>query len=144
MISVSTFADIIAEQKEVANLVVSNVSEKFALYMAYATMCCNQLNEIKNVNRGIKDLCVNSKGKFTRTILILDFKMKYEAKSNCASTVGHVGKCKIGWYRCALMYNFYEYKKNDEGALLYDDDGKVIMSPHKPIISIDQVLEDGN
>ena len=39
---------------------------------------------------------------------IINFKMKYKAKSNCKSTVEHFDKRRIGWYGFALGSYLYE------------------------------------
>ena len=144
MIDLSTLAEITPDEKVDAKIVVEDISEKFALYMAHAARCCNQSLGIKHTEKAIHDACTSTKGKLTRAILIIDFKMKFEAKSTRESTVEHFGKRGIGWHGCALIYYLYEQKKDDKGELMYNDNGESIMAPKKYIVYIDQVLEDGN
>ena len=58
----------------------------------------------------------------------MDFKMKYEMRSNRETTVEHFGKRGIGWHRFAVI--FY----------LLDEDN----NPYRNIVYLDQILSDTN
>ena len=47
---------------------------------------------------------MNSKGKDVGSILIIDFKMKFEEQFTRESTVEHFEKREIAWHNCALIY----------------------------------------
>ena len=66
----------------------------------------------------------DSKGQITNGLLIVDFKMKFESKSNRESTVEHFGKRGIGWHGCALVFFLYEKKFDGEDCTVSDTDGQ--------------------
>ena len=131
-------------QREDAKRIVRDTAEKFALYMAHSMRCTNQSMAIKKLHSEIQNECMSTKGVKTRAILIVDFKMKFEAKSARETTVEHFGKRGIRWHGCALIYYMYQQKQDDNGNLMVDDNGKEVMFAKKHIIYIDQILEDGN
>ena len=131
-------------QRDDAKRIARDTAEKFALYMAHSLRCSNQSVGIKQLHNEIQSECIATKGLKTRAILIVDFKMKFEAKSARESTVEHFGKRGIGWHGCALIYYLYQERQDDNGNSLLDANGDPLMFAKKHIIYIDQILEDGN
>ena len=78
--------------------------------MAHSLRCTNQSVGIKQLYNEIQNECIATKGLKTRDIFIVDFKMKFEAKSTRESTVKHFGKRGIGWHGCALIYYLYQQR----------------------------------
>ena len=82
----------------------------------------------------------DSKGQITNGLLIVDFKMKFESKSNRESTVEHFGKRGIGWHGCALVFFLYEKKFDGEGCTVSDTDGQAELEAKKYFVYIDQIM----
>ena len=112
--------------------------------MAHSVRCTNQSVAIKKLHNEIQNECIATTGAKTRAILIIDFKMKFEAKSARETTVEHFGKRGIGWHGCALIYYLYQQREDDNGNSMFNDNGEKMMFAKKHIIYIDQILEDGN
>ena len=103
--------------------VVDDTAKKYELYMAHVARCTNQVHAINNTEDNLKTMCMDSKGKDIGSILIIDFKMKFEAQSTRESTVEHFGKRGIAWHGCALIYFLYEVKKDNNDNDVVDTDG---------------------
>ena len=131
-------------QMKDATQIIQHTTEKFALYMAHAVRCCNQSVSINKLHTELQNECIETKGTKTRAILIVDFKMKFEAKSSHETTVEHYGKRGIGWHGCAIIYYLYQHKEDDNRNILIDDEGNQVMYAKKHIVYVDQILEDGN
>ena len=67
-----------------------------------------------------------------KAVVIMDFKMKFEAKSARESSVEHFGKRGMGWHGLAITY--YMWEKLDSGQF----------GTNKYNAYMDQVLKDGN
>ena len=112
--------------------VIDSTTEKFALYMGHVCRKRSQSSQIKDREKYIQKCCEHSKGKDTKCIAVMDFKMKFESMSARESSVEHFGKRGMGWHGFALMY--YLWEKNKKTNQYYTQ---------KYIIYIDQVLKDG-
>ena len=112
--------------------VIDNTTEKFALYMGHVCRKRSQSSQIKDREKYIQKCCEHSKGKDTKCIAVMDFKMKFESMSARESSVEHFGKRGMGWHGFALMY--YLWEKNIKTNQY---------CTQKYIIYIDQVLKDG-
>ena len=121
-------------QRDNAKRIARDTAEKFSLYMAHSLWYTNQCVGIKKLHNEIQSECIATKGLKTRAILIVDFKMKFEAKSASESTVEHFGKRGIGWHGCTLIYYLYQQSQ--------DDNGNSLMFAKKHIMYIDQILEE--
>ena len=108
--------------------VIDGISEKFKLYMAHQARCKCQSMAISKLEDDIKNICVQSNGKLVKALIIMDFKMKYEMKSNRETTVEHFGKRGIGWHGFAVIFYLLDEDKN----------------PYKNIVYLDQILSDTN
>jgi len=108
--------------------VIGDIREKFELFLAHQARCKCQSMAIDQAEKDIKTLCVNTKGKVIKALIIIDFKMKYEMKSTRETTIEHFGKRGIGWHGFAII--FY----------LLDDKGQ----PYKNIVYLDQILSETN
>ena len=75
--------------------------------MAHVARCTNQSIGLQKLHDELKNECITTNGAKTRAVLIVGFKMKFEAKSARESTVEHFGKRGIGWHGCALIYYLY-------------------------------------
>ena len=112
--------------------------------MAHVSRCTNQVHAINNTEDNPKTMCMNLKGKDIGSILIIDFKMKFEAQSTRESTVKHFGMRGIAWHGCALIYYLYEVKKDDNDNDVVDTDGNHMYYPKKYLVYIDQILMNSN
>ena len=112
--------------------VIDSTTEKFALYMGHICRKRSQSSQIKDREQYIQKCCEHSKGKDTKCIAVMDFKMKFESMSARESSVEHFGKRGMGWHGFALMYYLWEKNKNTNQYCT-----------QKYIIYIDQVLKDG-
>ena len=125
----STNCSIISESvRNDAISVIDGIKDKFRLFLAHQARCQCQSVAISLLEDDIKELCVQSKGKQIKALIIMDFKMKFESKSSRETTVEHYGKRGIGWHGFAVI--FY----------LLDTNGE----PYKNIIYLDQILSDDN
>ena len=50
---------------------------------------------------------MRSHGATINTMIIIDFKMKYETKSSWESTVEHYRKWGLGWHGMAIIFYLY-------------------------------------
>ncbi len=107
---------------------INSISEKFKLYMAHQARCKCQSMAISNLEEDIKNVCVQSNGKIVKSLIIMDFKMKYEMKSNRETTAEHFGKRGISWHGFAVVFYLLDEDKN----------------PYKNIVYLDQILSDTN
>ena len=80
---------------------------------------------------------METKGSKTRSIMIMDFKMKYKAKSVQKSTNGHYGKRGIGWHGCALIYYLYKIKIDKNNNIVFNKNRKEVYKPCKNIVYVD-------
>jgi len=124
--------------------VIHNTSEKFRLYMAHVCRCTCQSQYLSFIDQGLKRECMFTKGKKTKALMIIDFKMKFETMSVRESTLEHFGKRGIGWHGCAIIYYLYKVKTDDKNNIEYDTNGSEIYEPRKNIVYIDQILESSN
>ena len=131
-------------QAKDAMAVIDDTSKKYGLYMAHVTRCTNQVHAINDKEKELETLCINSKGKQIGGMLIIDFKMKFEAQSTRESSVEHFGKRGIAWHGCALIYYLYEAKKTDDGSTMIDTNGNEIYYGKKYLVYIDQILTNSN
>ena len=131
-------------QVEDAMRVIDDTSKKYELYMAHIARCTNQVHAINDKEKELETLCMNSKGKEIGGMLIIDFKMKFEAQSTRESSVEHFGKRGIAWHGCALIYYLYETKKNDDGSTMKDTNGNEIYYAKKYLVYVDQILTNSN
>ncbi len=56
--------------------VIGDIREKFELFLAHQVRCKCQSMAIDRAEKDIKTLCVNTKGKVIKSLIIIDFKMK--------------------------------------------------------------------
>ena len=124
--------------------VIQDTSEKFRLYMAHVCRCTYQSQYLQFIDKGMKIEYLMTKGKKTKGLMIIDFKMKFETMSVRESTLEHYGKRGIGWHGCALIYYLYKVKTEDKHNIEYDTNGCEIYEARKNIIYIDQILESSN
>ncbi len=87
---------------------------------------------------------METKGSKTRSIMIMDFKMKYKAKSVQTSTNGHYGKRGIGWHGCARIYYLYKIKIDKNNNIVFNKNRKEEYKPCKNIVYVDKILENSN
>ncbi len=131
-------------QVEDAMRVIDDTSKKYELYMAHIARCTNQVHAINDKEKELETLCMNSKGKEIGGMLIIDFKMKFEAQSTRESSVEHFGKRGIAWHGCALIYYLYETKKNDDESTMKDTNGNDLYYAKKYLVYVDQILTNSN
>ena len=74
--------------------------------------------------------------KLVQSIMIADFKMKFEPISSCETTLSHYGKRGIGWHGIHLMYYRLEEYVNDDGI--------TVNVPVKDDVYLDQIIADTN
>ena len=117
------------DMKQDAIQVIQDTSDKFKLYTAHVMQCSCQLEALCDLETKLKNECMETKGSKTRSIMIMDFKMKYESKSVCESSIEHYGKRGIGWHGCALIYYLYKIKLDDKNNIVYDTSGKEVYKP---------------
>ena len=134
----------IEDQVKDALEVVDDVARKYELYMAHIARCTNQVHAINKKEKELVNMCRSSKGKRVGGMLIIDFKMKFEAQSTRESTVEHFGKRGISWHGCALVYYLYEIKKDDNDRVVLDSDGNDVYYEKKYLVYIDQILMNSN
>ena len=77
-----------------------------------------------------------SNGNHIQSMMIVDFKMKFEPISSRETTLEHYGKRGIGWHGVYLM--FYKLKEH------VTEDGTKEMIPVKHSVYIDQIMGDSN
>ena len=130
--------------REDAVQVINDTSEKFKLYMAHVCRCTCQSQSLRNIEEGLKRDCLRNKGRNTKAIMIIDFKMKFETMSVRESSLEHYGKRGIGWHGCALIYYLYKIKTDDDNNIVYNASGCEIYEARKHIVYIDQILESSN
>lgn len=92
--------------------VIDDVSDKLKLYMGHVCRKRNQNKYILLKQEYIKKVCEDSKGDNIIGILIMDFKMKFEAMSSREYSIEHYGKRGTGWHGLALC--FYQWQKCDD------------------------------
>lgn len=124
--------------------VIDDTAEKFKLYMAHVSRCSCQSQALHNIESQLKKECMQTKGSKTRSIMIMDFKMKYESMSVRESSIEHYGKRGIGWHGCALIYYLYKVKLDEKNNIVCDKNGKEVYEPRKNIVYVDQILENSN
>ena len=132
------------DMKQDAIQVIQETSNKFKLYMAHVMRCSCQSQALCELETMLKNECMETKGSKTRSIMIMDFKMKYESKSVRESSIEHYGKRGIGWHGCALIYYLYKIKLDDNNNIVYNASGKEVYEPRKNIVYIDQIMENSN
>ena len=132
------------DMKQDAIQVIQDTSDKFKLYMAHVMRCSCQSQSLCDLEIKLKNECMETKGSKTRSIMIMDFKMKYESKSVRESSIEHYGKRGIGWHGCALIYYLYKIKLDDKNNIVYNTSGKEVYKPRKNIVYIDQIMENSN
>ena len=96
--------------------------------MTHQTRCQFQQTSISHMEEMCKSICLESRGKIIKSLVIMDFKMKFEVRSARESQVQHFGKRGIGWHGMAVI--FY----------LLDENGEA----QRNIVYLDQILEDSN
>ena len=79
-----------------------------------------------------------------KALMIIDFKMKFEAMSSRENTLQHFGKRGIGWHGCALIYYVYKVVTDENNVVQTDTGGNDIYEAKKHIVYINQILEDCN
>lgn len=119
--------------KQDAMSVIDDTAQKFRLYMGHAARCRSQSFNINKVLEGCEKICENTKGEYVKGVMIIDFKMKYEARSSRESSIEHYGKRGMGWHGVAIVYFLWE---------IIDDEGN--FGPRKYHIYINQILSDSN
>ena len=112
--------------------------------MAHIVWCTNQLYVINTKEQELQDVCISSKGRQVRGMLIIDFKMKFEAQSTRESTVEHFGKRGISWHGYALIYYLYELKKDHDRNIVVDSNDNEVYYAKKYFVYLDQILMNSN
>jgi len=130
------------EQLSDAIQVIKDItSTKHKLYMAHIARCRCQSKAIADIDKQLQTECSASQSHHRNTsitaLLIIDFKMKFEAKSSRESTIEHFGKRGIGWHGAAIIFYLNEPSESEEDG----NDGYV---PKKYIVYIDQIMEESN
>ena len=72
--------------------VISDTSKKFKLFMGHVLRKRSQSQQIREKDKYIEEICRQTKGKVVKAVVIMDFKMKFEAKSARESSVENFGK----------------------------------------------------
>ena len=112
--------------------------------MAHVCRCKCQSKAIADIEKDSQQECIETKGRLTKALMIIDFKMKFEATSSRENTLQHFGKRGIGWHGCALIYYLYKVVTDENNVVQKDTDGNDIYEAKKLIVYIDQILEDCN
>ena len=105
------------------------------VHVVHATsMPCQQV-AIQAVLDGLKHHCIATDGRCIKAHLIIDFKMKYEPRSQRESTQEHFGKRGIGWHGALIIiYMMVDVKR---------EDGSISRLPRRFNIYIDQIIAEG-
>ena len=64
----------------------------------------SQSQQIREKDKYIEEICRQTKGKLVKAVVLMDFKMKFEAKSARESSVEHFGKRGMGWHGLDITY----------------------------------------
>jgi hypothetical protein len=107
--------------------VLNDIMEKHELYRAHRVRVANQQRALQKLNDELKRKCEETKSSSTRAIIVIDWKMKFEAKSSRETSQQHFAKRGIGWHGCLVRYYAYE-------------NGKAV----RKNVYIDQILEGSN
>ena len=84
--------------------VYKDTETKLRLYMGHKMRCKNQQLSITNIDKTMKQRLVDSDGIDILSLIVADFKMKYEPQSSRETTLDHYGKRGIGWHGVHVMY----------------------------------------
>ena len=124
------------EKVEDALAACNDVEEKLQSYMAHKVRCTNKNIAIKRIENNMITKLKESNGNHIQSMMMVDFKIKFEPISSRETTLEHFGKCGIGWHGVYLMfYKFKEYVAEDRTKE---------MSPVKHSVYIDQIMGDSN
>ena len=113
--------------------VCKDTETKLHLYMGHKMRCKNQQISIANIHKTMIQRLMDSDGKDILSLVVADFKMKYEPQSSRETTLDHYGKRGIGWHGVHVMY--YRLEQVDDST-----DKEAV----KYSIYLDQILSDGN
>ena len=113
--------------------VCKDTETKLHLYMGHKMRCKNQQISIANIEKTMIQRLMDSDGLDILSLVVADFKMKYEPQSSRETTLDHYGKRGIGWHGVHVMY--YRLEQVD------DNTEKEAV---KYSIYLDQILSDGN
>ena len=113
--------------------VCKDTETKLHLYMGHKMRCKNQQLSIANIDKTMIQRLKDSGGTDVLSLIVADFKMKYEPQSSRETTLDHYGKRGIGWHGVHVMYYKLEHV-----------DGSSNKEPVKYSIYLDQILSDGN
>ena len=97
--------------------VIDDIAQKFKLFLAHQTRCGCQQSAIAKIENDIKELCVRSNGSTINSMIIIDFKMKYEIKSSRESSVEHYGKRGLTARYCKVGYGTVTYRTTPTGTM---------------------------
>ena len=116
--------------------VIDECQNKFQLYMSHKARCTNQNVAIDKIHQKMKDTCISSNGKKIITLMIGDYKMKFEPISSRETQIDHYGKRGISWHGFCLQFYLLEKERTK--------DGTTVSVPKKYTVYIDQIISDGN
>lgn len=113
---------IVDDDRPDANQVLEDATEKFQLFMGHRIRVVNQQLAINGILERMKNMCEIS-GSSDEAMVILDYKMKFEALYFREKTVEHYGKRGISWHGAMLQYFvFDEELKQGRKEITYFDD----------------------
>ena len=121
-----------AETDEDILEIVGDCRRKFYLFMGHRVRSVNQKRAIDKIKRETKERCQEGKGG-DEALVVIDFKMKFEATYFREKTVDHYGKRGISWHGALIQYFTYDVVARQ--AVLqreYFDD--IIFSDNKHIL----------
>ena len=136
VINVKQYPQSYPEKVEDALAACNDVEEKLHPYMTHKVQCTNQNNMNKRIENNMITKLENFNGNHIQSMMMVDFKMKFEHISSRETTLKYYGKRGIGWHNIYLM--FYKLKEH------VTDDGTKEMIPVKHSIYIDQIMSDSN
>ena len=125
--------DIESDMIQDAITVCKDTETKLHLYMGHKMRCKNQQISIANIEKTMIQRLMDSDGLDILSLVVADFKMKFEPQSSRETTLDHYGKRGIGWHGVHVMY--YRLEQVD------DNTEKEAV---KYSIYLDQILSDGN
>ena len=106
--------------------VIDDMSDKFKIFMLHRHRVKNQRNALDQVEIDMETTAKESRRFSSQMLVVIDFKMKFEAMNARETMPENFGKRGMGWHGAALMY--YEW----------DD---ILDKAVRKLVYIDQILD---